>query len=140
MTASMTGMAEAPVAPRPPNDVGQLMELGVGGPPWQLRRKCAAASTGTVRDGMHCPELLGHRPPSGRGRYPAVVMAPWRRLRGPFLAAWLLGVVCLVVAAILYFIDYDRFSWPPIIAGLLMAGAALNLVAALSRGEEANRD
>ena len=67
-------------------------------------------------------------------------MAPWRRLRGPFLAAWLLGVVCLVVAAILFLVDYDRFSWPPIIAGLTMTGAALNLVAALSRREEAGQD
>lgn len=56
------------------------------------------------------------------------------------LAAWILGVLCLAVAAILFLIDYDRFSWPPIIGGLTMTGGALNLVAILSRREEPNRD
>lgn len=67
-------------------------------------------------------------------------MAPWKCLRGPFLAAWLLGVLCLVLAAVLFLVDYDRFSWPPIITGLTMTGAVLNLVAALSRREEPSRD
>jgi len=67
-------------------------------------------------------------------------MAPWKGLRGPGLAAWVLGAVFVIVAAVLFLVDYDRFRWPPVIPGLAMAGASLNFVAALSRREGPSRD
>jgi len=74
------------------------------------------------------------------GSYAAAVMAPWQGLRGPFLAAWLLGVACLLAAAVLFLADYDRFSWPPVIPVLTIAAAVFNLVAVWSRRAARRQD
>lgn len=67
-------------------------------------------------------------------------MAPWKGLTGPFLAVWLLGVGCLVAAAVLLVSDYDRFNWPPIIPALTMTSVVLNLVAVRSRRKASTVD